>query len=234
MFSFTDRTVVITGAAGNLGVPVVRLFLQAGASLALVDHVHDRLGLKFPELVNSANHVLLDRVNLLDAAAMQRAIQGVQEKFGHIDVLVNTVGGYRGGKSTAETPPDDLDYLLNLNLRTVFNACRAVAPFMQAQRSGRIINIAARSGLAGIKNQSAYSMAKAGVLRLTESLSAELRESGVNVNCLVPTTIDTPQNRESMPKADFSRWTPPEAVADVILFLASDAARAVHGAAIPV
>jgi NAD(P)-dependent dehydrogenase (short-subunit alcohol dehydrogenase family) len=144
------------------------------------------------------------------------------------------VGGYRGGKTFQETSAADLDFMLDLNLRTAFNVCQAALPYIKAQGSGKIINVAARAGLAGVKNQSAYSIAKSGVIRLTESLSAELREAGINVNCLLPSAMDTPQNREAMPKADFSRWTPPEAVAEVILFLASDSARAVHAAAIPV
>ena len=234
MFNFKNHTVIITGAAGNLGVATARAFLRAEASLALVDRSPDRLGALIPELVNTPWHAIVGAVDLLDADATQRAIQGIQEKFGHIDVLVNTVGGYRGGTPAYEISPADLDFMLDLNLRTVFNTCRAVTPFMLAQGSGRIINVAARSGVAGVKNQSAYSIAKSGIIRLTESLSAELREAGINVNCLLPSAMDTPQNREAMPKADPSRWTPPEAVAEVILFLASDAARAVHGAAIPV
>ncbi|MFC2037937.1 SDR family oxidoreductase, partial [Chloroflexota bacterium] len=125
------------------------------------------------------------------------------------------------------------DSMLNLNARTVFIVSRAVVPGMLQQGQGKIVNVAARVALKGGRNSGAYGVSKSAVLRLTESMSAELRDRGINVNCVLPGTIDTPQNREDMPKADHSRWVPPEALADVILFLASDAARAVNGAAVP-
>jgi NAD(P)-dependent dehydrogenase (short-subunit alcohol dehydrogenase family) len=156
------------------------------------------------------------------------------ERFGRIDVLVNTVGAWRGGVSTHEAPLADWDFLFAANVRPTLLACRAVAPHFVARRGGRIINVAARSGLHGDAGSAAYSAAKSAVLRLTESLSAELKSSGVNVNAVLPSTIDTPQNRAAMPGADFSMWVQPDAIADVIVFLASDAARAIHGAAIPV
>jgi NAD(P)-dependent dehydrogenase (short-subunit alcohol dehydrogenase family) len=107
-------------------------------------------------------------------------------------------------------------------------------PHMLAQGYGKIVNVGARAALGGGKNMGAYSVSKTAVVRLTETLSDELKGSGINVNCVLPGTIDTPANREAMPRADFSRWVPPDALADVIVFLASDAARAVHGAAVPV
>jgi NAD(P)-dependent dehydrogenase (short-subunit alcohol dehydrogenase family) len=124
--------------------------------------------------------------------------------------------------------------MLNLNARTVFIASSAVIPAMLAQGRGKIISVSSRAALKGGGKSAAYSVSKSAVLRLTESMSAELKGSGINVNCVLPGTIDTPQNREAMPKADTSRWVKPEALADVILFLASDAARAVHGVAVPV
>jgi NAD(P)-dependent dehydrogenase (short-subunit alcohol dehydrogenase family) len=234
MFDFKDRTVIITGAAGNLGVAAARAFLHANANLALVDRSPDRLGALIPELVNTPWFALVGAVDLMDPASVERAVQGILQQFGRIDVLVNTVGGYRGGQSVQDTPLDDWEFLFNLNLHTVLNACRAVIPHMKSQGSGKIINVAARSANAGAKNLSAYSASKSAVLRLTESLSAELKDSGINVNCILPATIDTPQNREAAPGADFARWTSPDAIGDVILFLASDYARAVHGAGIPV
>jgi NAD(P)-dependent dehydrogenase (short-subunit alcohol dehydrogenase family) len=232
--NFKDRVVIVAGAAGNLGVAAARAFLGAEASLALLDRTTERLGDLIPELANTPWHAFSTAVDLLDARAVEQAVNGIQSRLGRIDVLVNAVGGYRGGNLFHETPDDAWEFLLDINLRTLRNTCRFVLPHMLSQGAGRIINVAARSALVAGKNNSAYSAVKSAVLRLTESLSAEYKEAGINVNCILPGTIDTPQNREAMPKADFSRWTPPEAIADVVLFLASDAAREVHAAAIPV
>ncbi len=156
------------------------------------------------------------------------------DRFGQIDVLANTVGGYRGGTPVHETDPDQLALLLDLNARTAYTISQAVIPAMLARGRGRIVHVAARAGLHGGAKMAAYSMAKSAVIRLVEALAAEHKHSGITVNCVLPGTIDTPQNRAEMPDADHSRWVAPEAIADVIAFLASDAARAVQGAAIPV
>jgi NAD(P)-dependent dehydrogenase (short-subunit alcohol dehydrogenase family) len=124
--------------------------------------------------------------------------------------------------------------MIDLNARTVFVITQSVAPYMIEQKSGKIIHLAARPGLRGRPKMGAYSASKAAVIRLTESASAELKDHGINVNCLLPGTIDTPENRESMPDADFSRWVTTDSLAQVILFLSSPSARDIHGAAIPV
>jgi NAD(P)-dependent dehydrogenase (short-subunit alcohol dehydrogenase family) len=124
--------------------------------------------------------------------------------------------------------------MLNLNARTALVLSRAVVPHLLEQGSGKIVHVAARAALKGGANSAAYSVSKSAIMRLVESMAAELRHKNINVNCVLPGTIDTPQNRQDMPNADHSRWVPPEAIADVMLFLASDAARAVHGAAVPV
>jgi NAD(P)-dependent dehydrogenase (short-subunit alcohol dehydrogenase family) len=182
----------------------------------------------------SPDCLLLEGVDLTDEDAAQRMVSRVVEQFGWIDVLANTVGGFRAGNPLHETPLDTFEFMLALNARTAFILGRAVVPVMLRQGSGKIIHTAAPAGLQGRKNSAAYSASKAAVIRLTESMAAELKASGINVNCILPGTIDTPQNREAMPQADFSKWVSPEALADVFLFLASDAARAIHGAAVPV
>jgi NAD(P)-dependent dehydrogenase (short-subunit alcohol dehydrogenase family) len=154
-------------------------------------------------------------------------------RFGRIDVLVNVAGGYRGGTPVHETPLTTWDFLLNLNARTVYSVSSAVIPAMLRQGSGKIVNVAARAALQGAAKMGAYSASKSAVIRLTEAMAAELKNDGINVNCVLPGTIDTPQNRATM-KGDPSRWVAPQAIADVILFLSSGAARAIHGAAIPV
>ena len=147
---------------------------------------------------------------------------------------MNTVGGFRGGKPVHETDPAEWDFLYDLIVRTTLNGCRAVIPYMLQAQSGSIINIGSRNVFQGSPNYAAYSAAKTAVLRITESLAGELKTRGVNVNCVLPGTIDTPQNREAMPKADFSTWIPPKDLAAVIAFLLSDDARSVTGAAVPV
>jgi NAD(P)-dependent dehydrogenase (short-subunit alcohol dehydrogenase family) len=161
-------------------------------------------------------------------------VAAIMEKWGRIDVLVNIAGGYKPGKPVAEIEDSELDFMFNLNARSAFITCRAVIPHMLAQGSGRIINIGAKAGLAAGRKSTAYAISKAAVLRLTEALSAEVREQNINVNAVIPSTINTPANREAQPNADPSKWVAPEDMAAVIVFLASDAARAIHGAEIPV
>jgi NAD(P)-dependent dehydrogenase (short-subunit alcohol dehydrogenase family) len=226
--------VIVTGAAGNLGGAVTQAFQAAGAKLVLVDRAADRLPRLFPDLVDSPNHFLATSVDLTKADAVETMVDETAKRFGRVDVLVNTAGGFRAGTPVHETPLETWDFMLNLNARTLFIASRAVIPHMLQQGSGSIVNVAARAALKGGAKMAAYSVSKSAVVRLTESMAAELKKDGINVNCVLPGTIDTPQNRQAMPNADHSRWVKPEAIADAILFLASDAARVVQGAAIPV
>ena len=200
----------------------------------LVDRAADRLQRLFPDLVDSPNYFLATSVDMTDADAVEAMVDEAVKRFGRVDVLVNTVGGFRAGTPVHETSFETWDFLLNLNARTVFTASRVIIPHMLREGSGRIVNVAARAALKGGARMAAYSVSKSGVVRLTESMAAELKKDGINVNCVLPGTIDTPQNRKAMPNANHSRWVKPEAIADVILFLASDAAGAVQGAAIPV
>ncbi|HMV46429.1 MAG TPA: SDR family NAD(P)-dependent oxidoreductase [Blastocatellia bacterium] len=231
---FTDQVVAVTGVAGNLGMAVANAFAAAGAGIAFVDRSPDRLSRLFPELAASPNHFIAPPTDVTDVASVAASVEAIHQHFGRIDALVNTAGGYRAGTPLHETPVSDWDFMLNLNARSAFAACRAVVPKMLAQRSGKIINVSSRAALHGDANHVAYSISKTAIVRLTESLSEEVKREGINVNCVMPGLIDTPQNRAAMPDADFSNWVSPEAIAEVVLFLASDAARAIHGAAIPV
>lgn len=234
MKSCNEQVVIITGAIGNLGLAVARGFQQLGARTVLVDRSSDRLKATYPALTASPDHLLAGEVDLNDAGSIAQMIEEATKKFGRIDALVNTVGSYRGGKPVHEEELATWDFLFNVNVRTTLLTCRAVIPHMLQGRRGRIINVASRDGLMGSAGYSAYSASKSAVLRLTESLAQELKASNINVNCILPGTIDTPQNRKASPNADFTHWVEPEAIADVILFLASDAARAINGAALPV
>ena len=164
--------------------------------------------------------------------SIEAAFGQVIDMHGRIDVLINAIGGFRGGAPVHETSLESWDSMFNLNTRSVFLACKAAVPQMLDQGSGKIVNVGARPGLKGTANAAAYSGAKSAVIRLTESLSAEVKHQNINVNCVLPGHLDTPENREQQPEADFSTWVSPRAVTDVILFLASDEASAVHGAAV--
>lgn len=233
MFDFTGRVAVVTGVTGNLGGAAARAFLRSGASLVLPERGRGRLAAALGDEWDPARALGVEGVDATDPRAVARAVQAGLERFGRIDILVNTVGGYRGGSSVAETPIETWDFLMDLNARSMLVPCRAVIPRMLADGAGKIVSVSARAGLSGPAKLGMYSASKSAVIRLTEALSAEVKDHGINVNCVLPGTIDTPENRESMPKADPARWVPPEAIADVILFLASDASRAIHGAAIP-
>jgi len=229
--TFEAKTCLITGAAGNLGRAVGAAFASAGASLVLLGRELKSLRAAYGD---KPERVLLLEVDLLDADAVAKAVATALQRFPRIDVLCNIAGGFRMGPPVHETPEDTWELMLDLNAKSVINTARAVVPGMIASRSGKIVNVAALAGLGGKANMGAYSASKSAVIRLTESMSAELRDKGINVNCILPSIIDTPQNRADMPGADPRRWVAPEALADVVLFLASDQARAIHGAAIPV
>lgn len=234
MFDFTNQVVMISGAVGNLGQVVARSFQACGAKLALVDRGEDRLKETFPDLVNSADYLLVNCADLMDEGAVEESVVESLQHFSRIDVLVNTVGGFRAGSPLHETPIETWDFLHNLNARSVFIACKKVIPHMLKQGSGKIINLAARPGLEGQAGMAAYSASKAAVFRLTESMAKELKDQGINVNCIIPGTIDTSANRGANPDADFSTWVTPESLSEVILFLSCSASRDIHGAAIPV
>ena len=234
MFDFSDRVVIVTGASGNLGAAAAKSFQAAGAKLVVVGRDVERLRSMFQNQDTSSDRFLPLSVDMNDTDSVEGMVKQTIEHFDQIDVLVNAAGDYRGGRLVHETSIEDWDLMLNLNARMVFIVCRAVVPTMLKAGHGNIVNVASRSSLSGSANNAAYSASKSAVLRLTESMSAELKNEGINVNCVLPGTIDTPQNRKAMPNADHEVWPKPEEIADVILFLASEAARVVHGAAIPV
>lgn len=233
MSEFDEKSIIITGAAGNLGSTVARRFSLAGARVALVDISEERLLQTQAELPQHAESLIIP-TNLIEASSVAAMVDQVMQRFGRVDTLANIAGGFTMGPLLHETEDRDWDFMMNLNLRSIFNCCREVIPRMRQNGGGRIINISARAAREGKAKMGPYCASKAAVITLTESLSAENREQDINVNCILPGTIDTPRNREEMPDSDFSKWVPPQALADVIQFLASDAARGITGAAIPV
>ncbi|HKQ48956.1 MAG TPA: SDR family NAD(P)-dependent oxidoreductase [Phycisphaerae bacterium] len=233
MFDISRRVVMITGSVGNLGQAVAEALVAMGARTVLVDRSQDRLSEAFPKLTNNADHLLVGGVDLLSAESVSNCVAKAVARFDRIDALVHTVGGFRGGKSVAEESLEAWDSLFNLNVRTTLLACRAVIPAMRRQRSGRIVTVGSRAALQGGAGLAAYCAAKSAVLRMTESMAAELAPEGINVNCVLPGTLDTPQNRAAMPDADSTTWVRPANVARVVAFLVSDLAQAVRGVAIP-
>ncbi|OJU91477.1 MAG: 3-oxoacyl-ACP reductase [Burkholderiales bacterium 66-5] len=227
----TDRDVVcITGAAGNLGAAVAAWFGRQGARLMLLDRDAQALQSRYGALTDA---VLLP-VDLLDRAAVVRAVAQALPQVRHIDVLCHLAGGFHMGEPVHATPAPAWDFMMDLNARSFIHMAAAVVPHMQTQGRGRVVAVGAAGGLKGGASTGAYAASKSALMRLVESMSAELRDEGINVNAVLPSIIDTPPNRGAMPDADFSRWVAPEALAEVIGFLASDAARAVHGALVPV
>jgi NAD(P)-dependent dehydrogenase (short-subunit alcohol dehydrogenase family) len=229
--TFTHRTVLVTGAAGNLGRAVARAFEQAGANRVLVDLNADALGEAFG---TSNERQLIAPTNLLDPTQVDATVKAAIERFRRIDVLVNLTGGFRMGDPVYATPDATWDFLFDINVRTLVRASHSVVPHMLEQGGGKIVNVGAYAAQKGTANMGAYGAAKGAVIHLTEAMAAELRERNINVNCVLPTIIDTPENRKAMPNADPDRWVAPDDLAGVIVFLASDAARAIHGAALPV
>lgn len=225
------RVILITGAAGALGRAVAAAFAATGARLALLDLERRALAAAFG--AEDGARVFL-AADLGDGGAVATAARAVVARFGRIDALCNIAGGFHMGEPVHETSDENFRRMIELNAGSVLRTARAVVPAMLAQGGGRIVNVAAMGGLSGGAAMAAYAASKSAVQRLTESMALELRDKSINVNCVLPSIIDTPANRASMPGADFARWVEPAALAEVILFLASDAARAINGASIPV
>ena len=223
------KIVVVTGGFGQLGLALVRAALDAGAQVAALDRA------KSPaDTAALAGVLTLGELDLAEADAAVRAMDQVAARFGGVDALVNVAGTFRW-ETLEQGSLDTWDLLHRVNLRSAVSASKAALPHLIKRGAGRIVNIGA--GAAAAKagaGMGAYTASKAGVAKLTESLADELKDRGITVNAVLPSIIDTPANRADMPEADFSRWVAPQAIADVIVFLLSDQARAVTGALIPV
>ena len=220
----TNRTLVVTGAHGILGKAAVEAALARGLNVALIDHATSEAAPK--------GALEIGGMDLTDARAAEAAMAKVAAKFGGIDALLNIAGGFVW--QTTEDAEPAWDRMFALNLTTALNASRAALPHLKASAEGRIVNVGANGALKAAAGMGAYGASKSAVHRLTEALAEELKDTSVTVNAVLPSILDTPQNRADMPDADPAKWVAPSDLAEVMLFLASPASRAITGALIPV
>ncbi len=220
------KVVVVTGGFGALGSAIVKTLTEAGAKVAILDHAPAPPG-------QPADSLRFGGIDLAQEGATTALMQRIATESCRLDGLVNVAGGFRFDKLEGGAL-DSWDTLYRMNVRTAVVSCKAALPFLVKSGNGRIVNIGALGAVKAASGMGPYAASKAGVARLTEALAAELKDQGVTVNAILPSTLDTPRNRLDMPDADFTRWVTPSAAAEVIAFLLSDAAGAVTGALIPV
>lgn len=231
-----NRVAIVTGGTGALGRAVTEYFLESGAHVAVpyiiepeVPLLKKRLGNRFPDA-----QMFLKHANVGDQSQLSQLVDQVAGKFGKVDILVNLVGGFWGGKSIAETTLEEWQSMFDLNLKPTFMCCRAVVPSMKKNRYGRIVSVASRSGLQGAGDFAAYAVSKGAIATFTASLAEEVLPDNILVNAIAPSTIDTEANRAAMPKAKHENWVKPEDIARTIAFLCSEDCRVTSGAVIPV
>jgi NAD(P)-dependent dehydrogenase (short-subunit alcohol dehydrogenase family) len=229
---FAGKIALVTGGTGGLGKAVSLAFLREGAAV-IATYVKRE---EADALKDIAGHAKLELLPLdaTDESACRNLVDGITARYGRLDILVNTIGAYAGGKPLWETEAKVFHLMMALNLNSGFNMARAVVPAMLKQKAGNIVNIAAKAAFDHAAGAAAYAASKSAALALFDCLAQDLKGSGVRVNSILPSIIDTEANRKAMPDADFSKWPKPEEIAQVILFLSSDQAKVVHGAAVPV
>jgi NAD(P)-dependent dehydrogenase (short-subunit alcohol dehydrogenase family) len=231
---FKNKVALIAGGTGALGRAVSAAFSREGARVIVTYRVQS----EFEEFLSESKLNRQDVTGLLvdatDAAGVARMIEGIFAKGGALEILVNTIGAYHGGKRIWEEDPSSYEQMMSLNLKAGFVLARAVIPAMIRQNRGWIVNVASRAAYGKSPGAALYSASKAGALALFDSLADEVKSYDINVNSVVPSIFDTPANRRAMPAADYVNWPKPEEIADVILFLCSPQARIIHGTAIPV
>jgi NAD(P)-dependent dehydrogenase (short-subunit alcohol dehydrogenase family) len=230
---FSGKVALVTGGTGGLGRAVTLALLHEGASVVasyIVKEEADALR----DAVGPHAHLELLPLDATNEEECRTFVDGITARHGHLDILVNAIGGYAGGKPMWETDTKTYQLMLTLNLRAGHNLAKAVVPAMLRQKSGAIVNIASKAAVDHAAGAGAYAASKAAALALFDCLAQDVKGSGVRVNSVLPSIIDTEPNRKAMPTADFSKWPKPEEIAQVILFLCSAEAKLIHGAAIPV
>jgi NAD(P)-dependent dehydrogenase (short-subunit alcohol dehydrogenase family) len=235
MMPHPTRSILITGGTGGLGSAVTLAFLESGTRVFVPWQSEPSRDALLTTVAAHRDRLFLDRVDITHETEVKQWVDKAAAIAGGApDALVCLAGGFAGGRPVAETDLATWERMLALNLTSVFLCARAVAPLMTARGSGKIVAVAARAGLQGAAGIAAYSVSKAGVINLVQALAEELKEANVQVNCILPSTIDTSANRRAMPGAEHDRWVAPPDIARVLLFLTSDDASVISGAAIPV
>jgi len=229
-----DQVILITGATGALGSVVAREFAQTQAYLALTGRSEEKLERLATETGLPAERIFTVAADVTQADGVENLVATVTARFGQVAVLLNVAGGWSGGKSVGETAVEDWDHMLALNLRSAFLLSRAVLPGMIEAGWGRIVHVSSKTAVEPRAKQAAYAVSKMGLITLTEVIAAEVKGSGITANVILPSIIDTPTNREFMPKADPAKWVPAECIAATMHFLCSDDAASINGARIPI
>jgi NAD(P)-dependent dehydrogenase (short-subunit alcohol dehydrogenase family) len=234
-YNFSDMVVLITGGTGALGKTLVKKFIATGATI-IVTYNTDKKVADLRHEIKETDELELFKTDITKEDQIAKLISDIVERYGHLDILVNVVGGYLGGKSVAELSESEWDIMMNMNLKSAFLISKHTIPVMKSRKyvsGGKIVHISSRTGLKAGGYDSAYAASKSGLIRLVESISQETKEHNINVNCILPSIIDTESNRKAMPEADFSKWIKAEDLTNVILFLCSDESKVITGAAIP-
>jgi NAD(P)-dependent dehydrogenase (short-subunit alcohol dehydrogenase family) len=227
---FSGKVVLITGGTGALGRAVAQAFGTSNA-ITVVTYIIDEEMKDVKTKIKTIAELVKADITKEDQA--KNLVSHVIETYDRVDILVNVVGGYLGGKSVAELDETEWDKMMSMNLKSAFLISKHVIPLMLSAKHGKIVHISSRTGLKSDGYDSAYSASKSGLIRLVESISEEVKEDNINVNCILPSTIDTEANRNAMPNSDFSKWVKTEDLANLVLFLCSDEAKLINGAAIP-
>jgi NAD(P)-dependent dehydrogenase (short-subunit alcohol dehydrogenase family) len=228
--NFSNKIVLITGGTGALGSSITKTFIESNATVISSYH-NDKETEKTQ--TDTKSTVQLIKANIINEEEVEKLVSEILDKYGRIDILVNVVGAFRGGKTVMELEEKEWDMMMNVNLKSAFLISKHVARQMISAKYGKIIHVSSRLGLHSEGYDSAYAASKSGLIRLVESLAEETRNSNINVNCIMPSIIDTQANRKAMPNADFNKWVKPVDLANVVLFLCSEEAKTITGAAIP-
>ena len=228
------KVVLITGATGALGSAVAREFARTGARLALTGRSESKLAQLSAGVGLPAERVLTAAADVTQVEGVAGLVGAIVARWGRVDALLNTVGGWSGGKPVGETEVEEWERMLKLNLRPAFLLSRAVLPGMLAAGWGRVIHVSSKTAVVPRAKQAGYGVSKMGVITLTETIAAEVKGSGVTANAILPSIIDTPANRKALPKADPARWVRAEQIAATMRFLCSEAGGAINGARVPI
>ena len=240
---FSNKVMIITGGTGALGRILIKSFLNCHPKTIVVTYKSEKEMQELKADLSNSSSVEQAKIfttiiefiktDVTNDNEIKKLISNIFEKYGQIHILVNVVGGYIGGKNIIELDESNWDKMINLNLKTAFLISKNIIPKMIASQYGKLVHISSRTGVKAEGKDSAYAASKAGLIRFVESVSQEVKNFNININCILPTIIDTEANRRAMPSADFTKWIKPEDLSNVILFLCSDDSKIINGSAIP-